>query len=132
MTALSTDLRQRVVAYYEAHKAGGATYESTARHFAIGDATVNRWLRLKRETGDVLVRARKAVKRSPIDDAWLKQHTDEHPDATLKQRAQAHQKAHGGKEPSVPAMWVAMGRIGFTHKKRRSTRKSGSWSTSRR
>lgn len=132
MTALSTDLRKRVVAYYEAHRASGATYASTAKHFSIGHATVNRWLRLKRETGEVHVRPRKVVQRSPIDLVWLRQHAEAHPDATLKQRAEAHQHAHGGKVPSVVAMWGALRRLGFTHKKRPSTRKSGSWSASRR
>jgi hypothetical protein len=53
---LSIDLRKRVVAYYEAHRSQGATYESTASRFAAGGATVNRWLRLKRETGSVAVK----------------------------------------------------------------------------
>lgn len=132
MTALSPDLRQRVVAFYAAHRGKGASYDSVAKHFAIGYATVSRWLRLKRETGQVVDRPRKVVVRSPIDMAWLKAHTEANPDATLKERAAAHQKAHGGKVPSVPAMWMALRRLNFTHKKRHSTRRSGSWSTSAR
>ena len=132
MTALSRDLRQRVVAYYEAHRASGATHVSTAARFAIGVATVNRWLRLKRETGDVAVRPRKVVQRSPIDMAWLKQHVEMNPDVTMKERAKAHQQVHGGKRPSEVAVWRALRRLGFTHQKKPSTRRSGSWSASPR
>ena len=128
---LSIDLRKRVVAYYVAHRSKGATYLSTAARFAVGEASVSRWLRLARETGSVAVKARKKVQRSPIDMAWLKAHTEAHPDATMKQRAKEHQAVHGGKVPSEVAIWNALRRLGFTHKKRRSTPRSGSWSASR-
>ena len=128
---LSIDLRKRVVAYYEAHRSEGATYVSTAARFAVGGATVNRWLRLKRETGSVAVKPRKKVQRSPIDMAWLKAHAEAHPDATLKQRARAHQQERGGRLLTIAAFCGALKRLGFTHKKRPSTPRSGSWSASR-
>ena len=125
MKALSTDLRKRVVEFYAAHRGEGASYDAVARHFAIGRATVDRWLRLKRETGDVAVRPRKVVERSPLKMSWLKEHVEAEPDATLKARAKKHQATHGGKEPSVTAMWEALRRLGFTHKKKRSRRRKG-------
>lgn len=113
-----------MVEYYAAHQGEGATYESTAKHFAIGRATVDRWLRLKRETGDVEVRPRKVVERSPLNLGWLKGHVEAKPDATLKARAREHQASHGGRLPSVSAIWEALHRLGFTHKKKRSRRKN--------
>jgi transposase len=125
MKALSADLRKRVVAFYAEHRGGGATYESTAKHFAIGRATVDRWLRLKRETGDVAVRPPKVVQRSPLKMDWLREHVEANPDATLKARATDHQATHGGKVPSIGAIWQALRRLGFTHKKKRLWRKKG-------
>jgi transposase len=130
MKTLSADLRRRVVVFYAEHKGEGATYESTATHFAVGRATVDRWLRLKRETGDVAVRPRKVVVRSPLRMDWLKEHVETQPDATLKARAKEHQAVHGGKEPSIAAIWQALCRLGFTHKKKRSSPKRESRSAS--
>jgi transposase len=129
---LSIDLRKRAVAYYEAHRGQGATYELAAARFAIGKATLNRWLRLKRETGSVAVKPRKPVQRSPIDMDWLKAHVEAHPDATLKQRAQAHQQERGGRVLVISSFSGALKRLGFTHKKRPSTPRSGNWSASPR
>jgi transposase len=123
MKALSTDLRKRVVEYYTAHRDEGTTYEATAKHFAIGRATVDRWLRLKRETGDIEVRPRKVVERSSLKMGWLKEHVEGNPDATLKARAKEHQASHGGALPSISAIWQALHRLGFTHQKKRSRRK---------
>ena len=47
----SDDLRERVVA---ALQRGGLTDEAVAKLFQIGEATVHRWKRLKRETGGTL------------------------------------------------------------------------------
>ena len=46
----STDLRWRIV---RAMEKPGTTYEDVAERFEVGRATVNRWGRLYRETGDV-------------------------------------------------------------------------------
>jgi transposase len=47
---ISKDLRKRVVAAY---KAGRGTYQEIADLFGIGEASVDRWLRLDRERGCV-------------------------------------------------------------------------------
>lgn len=46
---LSDDLRRRVV---DAVKEG-ASYKEAAVRFGVGEASVSRWMRLDRETGDV-------------------------------------------------------------------------------
>jgi transposase len=45
------ELRARVVAAYEA---GEGTYAEIAEQFGVGEASVNRWVRRKRERGDVV------------------------------------------------------------------------------
>jgi len=51
----SVDLRERVIA---ALQRGGMTDEQAAKLFQIGEATVHRWKRLKRETGALVPRPR--------------------------------------------------------------------------
>lgn len=48
--ALSVDLRERVVAAY---KRGEGTQVEIAQRFGIGEASVRRWVRRDRETGNV-------------------------------------------------------------------------------
>jgi len=49
--AYSLDLRERVVGAFDA---GDMTDEQVAEVFQVGEATVHRWKRLKRETGSRL------------------------------------------------------------------------------
>jgi transposase len=49
--AYSLDLRERVVGAFDA---GGMTDEQVAEVFRVGEATVHRWKRLKRETGSLV------------------------------------------------------------------------------
>jgi transposase len=49
--AYSVELRERVVAAFEA---GEGSYAEIGDRFAVGEATVKRWVRLKRARGDVL------------------------------------------------------------------------------
>jgi len=48
----SMDLRERVISRYQR---GDVTMEEVAAQFEIGIATVNRWLRRKREEGSPVV-----------------------------------------------------------------------------
>ena len=113
---ISLDLRRRVIAAYE--KGLTPTYEAAAKMFGIGVATVNRLLRRKRETGDVLAKARGGNNPRVVDDDWVRAHCEAYPDATLRERVAAWAE-HCGKEVSIPAMSNAVHRIGWTHKKRR-------------
>ena len=51
--AYSVDLRERVVAAFDV---GDMTDEEVATLFQVGEATVHRWKRLKRETGSLVPR----------------------------------------------------------------------------
>ena len=118
---ISRDLRERIVAHYD--KANDATYKSTAERFSVGEATVNRILRVHRETGDVMPPPRAKKPKNKVDLEWLRAHAQSNPDARLKDRAAAFQTERGIKV-SIAAVYYAMVAIGFTHKKKRSTRKS--------
>ena len=129
---ISRDLRRRIVEHYE--ETADATYKSTGERFKVGEATVNRILRVHRETGDVMPAPRPKKRRNKIDLAWLRAHAQTHPDARLRDRAEAF-KTERLIAVSVTAVYYAMVAIGFTHKKKRSTRKSATrseWRSSAR
>jgi transposase len=119
---ISRDLRKRIVEHYK--KAENATYRSTAEHFSVGEATVNRILRTHRETGDVMPTPKPQKARNKVDLDWLRAHAQAHPDARLKDRAEAF-LAERGIAVSVTGVYYAMVAIGFTHKKRPFSPKSG-------
>ena len=116
MADISLDLRRRIVDAY--HSGKTTTYEATASMFGVGFATVNRLLRRKRETGDVLPRARGGNNPRRVDLEWLKKHARQDPDARIIDRIDAWEK-HAGQRVCVGAMWNALHAIGWTHKKRR-------------
>jgi transposase len=118
---ISRDLRKRIVEHYK--KTSNATYESTAQHFSVGAATVNRILRVHRETGDVMPVPKPKKPKNKIELEWLRAHAQAHPDARLRDRAEAF-KSERGISVSVTAVYYAMVALGFTHKKRPSTPKS--------
>src|SRR5262249_38266483 len=115
------DLRKRIVAHYENEPS--ATYKSTAEHFSVGEATVNRILRVHRETGDVMPAPKPKKPRNKVDLEWLRRHAESQPDARLRDRGEGFE-AERGISVSVAAVYYAMVAIGFTHKKKRSSRKS--------
>ena len=116
MTDTSVDLRRRIVDAYQGGRT--VTYEATAVMFGVGVATVNRLLRRKRETGDVLPKPRGGNNPRRVDLAWLKADAQANPDARLIDRIATWEK-HCGERVSVGAMWGALHAIGWTHKKRR-------------
>lgn len=118
---LSIDLRRRIVAAYRAKKSG--TYERTAELFGIGDATVSRLLRRYRDTGDVLPKKKGGNNPRVVDLEWLRGQLEAKPDDRLIDRVEAWAK-HSGKRVSISAVWTGVRALGWTHKKRRSTRAS--------
>src|SRR2546422_1411389 len=129
MADISLDLRRRIVEAY--HSGRTATYEATASMFDVGVATVNRLLRRKRETGDVMPKPRGGNNPRRVDLDWLRGHARAHPDARIIDRIAAW-KQHTGGHVSVGAMWSALHAIEWTHKKRRRSRANAIVPTSRR
>lgn len=105
----SNDLRARVLAY----KDDNHTQAETCVVFGISRATLNAWLKLRRETGSAELRPRPKTRRSrKIDDERLKAYLDEHPDAYLHEIAAVF-------AVSPAAILYACRRAGITRKKRR-------------
>lgn len=115
MPDTSLDPRRRIVDAYCSGKT--KTYEATASMFDVGRATVNRLLRRKRETGDVLPKPRGGNNPRRVDLDWLKARAKAHPDARLVDRMAEWQR-ESGVAVSIGAMWNALHAIGWTREKR--------------
>jgi transposase len=112
---ISEDLRIRIVEYYS--KNPTATYKSTAELFGVGEASVNRFLRVFRETGGVSQPPPSPPPKNKVDLAWLRARVLADPNARLKDHAQAYLEEKGI-TVSIPCVYNAMVAIGMTHKKK--------------
>ena len=102
----------------------GRTYEEIAELTGVGRATVNRVLRLQRETGDLAAAAPGGGNFSPIRGKVadrLRALVNEMPDATVKEFAQALKRAED-LATSRPSVQRALTRMGYSRKKRPSSR----------
>lgn len=118
MKAYSVDLRERVVRA----ATGGMAQSVVARTFGVGRATVQRWVRRRRETGGVAPSARPGAAPwvGPHDAAALRDQVAAMPDATLAEHCDAWAAARGVRL-GVSAMHRTLRRLGITRKKSRST-----------
>lgn len=124
-TGLPTPEKLRLAIVRAFHKQG-LTYQQIADLLDIGPATVNRILRLHRETGAVAARPRGGGRLSPIRGKVadeLKRLVAKHPDSTIPELMELL-VARTKIQTSLAAMKRAMHRLGFTHKKRSSSRLS--------
>lgn len=67
----------------QAYRKGGLTYAQVAEQFAVGQASVSRWLRRVRETGDVAPRPHGGGRQkvlSPKAERFVEKLVREHPD----------------------------------------------------
>jgi transposase len=122
MRAYSLDLRERIVRAV----AAGRPQSEVARTFRVGRATVRRYLELERATGSLAPRpipGRPAAIGAAQGPA-LRAQLGDAPDATLEEHRERWAREMGVRV-SVSAMHRAIARLGFTRKKRSSTRASG-------
>lgn len=139
MTALSLDLRKRIVARYAR---GDITYVELAETFGVGEATVSRLLRIHRE-GRSLVPNRPGggfpPRIAPEQFPALVKLVAEKPDRTVAELCELWLLRRGG-EISESSMKRALRRAGLTWKKKRfdppsktepTSKKSGSSSSKR-
>jgi len=122
--AYSVDLRERVV---EAHRAREGSYSELAKRFAVGRATVSRWLRLHRETGAVRKRPYGGGRRPKVIGKELDTFRDlveAKNDSTRAELARSLQKKTGI-AASVATIGRTLRRLGWTRKKRRFTPRRG-------
>jgi transposase len=124
MNAYSKDLRMRVLAAVDR----GQRREEIVGLFEVSPATIGRWLRRRRETGDV------AAKPSPgrtrrICSSGEERHAlwaqlEAHPEASLEGHRQMWERERGVRV-SVATMSRAIRRLGWTYKQRRWEPPSG-------
>ncbi len=111
------DLRQRVV---DAYHRGEGSFKKIAERFDIGEATVNRWVRLARETGSVAPRPHGGGHPTHFHEEGLKNLralVEEMPDATTYELTDAWH-ARGYPQVSRSALTKALSKkLGLTKKK---------------
>ena len=112
MKTLSMDLRERIVAAYEAKE---GSYEVLAKRFSVSRAVVGKLVRQARRLGtlepQVHLRGRKRLIRGE-KERELREHLDQHPDATLEERIREL-----GLDCCVNTMWQSVRRLGQSFKK---------------
>jgi transposase len=116
MNAYSVDLRQRIVSAVTS----GMSRNDVVRTFQISAATLRRYLKQHRESGDLTPRRRTGGQQPhipPAQHAALQQLVAAFPDATLAETClQWHQRT--GVLVSQATMSRALATIGWTRKKR--------------
>ncbi len=117
---LSLDLRSRVV---RAYADGEGSYEDLAGRFGIGRATVNRYLRLDRQGGSLTPKATGGSKSIFSEDDIESIHfiVLAQPDITLAELREKFIADGGAERVSISTLWRAVGRLGLTRKKSRSS-----------
>jgi len=114
--AYSLDMRERVLQAVDK----GYPREEIIKLFGISRSTLKRYLKQRRETGNVSVRpipGRPSKKFAPLQ-AGLTAQLQEYPDATLEFHCQLWEQEHGVRV-STTTMGRAIRRMGWTRKKRR-------------
>ena len=119
--AYSVDLRERV---FKAIEEKYLTHKQAAELFDIGEATVDRWSRLRRETGGFAPRPHGGGQPRALNargDRHLEKLVREKPDRTLDElKVQLRKRAKV--EASTSAITRSLKRLGLTLKKSRSRR----------
>ena len=116
MKAYSEDLRERVIRAVEA----GRPRDEVAARFEVSVPTIERWVRLRRETGGLARRpvpGAVAVKTAGLL-AELPDRVAEHADATLAEQCEWWREVSGW-AVSTATMSRALARLGWTRKERR-------------
>jgi transposase len=108
------ELRERAVRAYESRT---DTYQDVAARFAIGAATLMRWVQRQRDTGavDPLVKGGGWV--SPVDWAVLKALIDKRPDQTCEELTRAYNRVAPNGRVHRSSIWRALRRGGYVVKK---------------
>lgn len=92
MKPYSKDLRIRVLAAVDA----GTPREEAARTFSVSVPSIKRWLKRRRETGDVdpkPIPGRTPRKASALKE-WLPDHLKTNPDLTLQEHREAFEEGN--------------------------------------
>ena len=112
MKALSLDLRERIVAAYEA---GGESFSSVGRRFSVSRHVVSKLVRQKEELGTLEPQVHKRGRKPAVSgekQEQLLRHLAEHPDATVVERIDAL-----GLDCSEKTGWQTLRKLGWRFKK---------------
>src|SRR6218665_1130667 len=115
MKTLSLDLRERVLAAYDA---GNDSRETVASRFRVSVGMVKKLLQQRRRLGDLRPQHQRAGRKRKIQAAerlQLRQELAAKPDLTL-----AELRARTGLKCTLPAIHYVLSEMGLTFKKRRS------------
>ena len=118
MSALSKDLRQKILNYAMSH-----SVRKTARRFQVSPNTVHLLKKLFYETGGIEPRPSNAVHAhavSPEGELYLKTLLLEEVDLTLERLCELYGQAYGVRV-GVTTMHLTLKRMGLSYKKRPST-----------
>jgi transposase len=110
MKPYSKDLRIRVLAAVDR----GVHTEEVASTFSVSVPTIKRWLKRRRETGDVEAKpipGRPRSNKSVALEAWLPEHLEKNPDLTLHEHREAFEEAHQGTRVSASTIGRAIARL---------------------
>ena len=110
----SIDLRKRVVAFIEK---GGKKVEAS-RLFNVSRPSIDKWMSLKKETGDLKSPSLKPRSWRKLNPEALVAYVEAHPDAMLEDYAEHFQTSPSG-------IWRALKRLKITRKKRQLSIKNG-------
>src|SRR3954468_18232101 len=115
MRAYSYDLRQRILRAVDQGKPRAEIVQT----FAVSRSTIKRYLKLRRETGDVKPKTipGRSSKKGAVLDAGLLLQLEAHPDATLAEHGQFWE-ATSGVQVSSATMSRAIMRLDWTRKKK--------------
>jgi transposase len=93
MKPYSKDLRLRVLAAVDA----GKPREEVAETFSVSVPTIKRWLRRRRETGDVEPKPipGRPARKGPMLEGWLPKHLGANDDLTLEEHSEAFEEEFG-------------------------------------
>lgn len=115
MKTLSLDLRERILASYDAQE---GTRQDIARRYRVSEGMVKKLLQQRRHTGDLRPRHRFCGRKPVILDTHrnrMKQLLGKQPDLTLRELRSALDLAC-----TLPAIHYALAAMNLTYKKRRS------------
>jgi transposase len=115
MRAYSQDLRQRILHAVDQ----GKPRAEIVKIFEVSRATIKRYLKLRRETGEVKAKAipGRPAKKGAVLQAGLRAQLQVHPDATLQEHRELWETEHG-MQVSTATMSRAIQRGGWTRKKK--------------
>ena len=118
MKTYSKDLREKMLAAVD----GGMPRKEAVSVFGVSSATLKRWLRRRRETGDVEPNRRPGMRprigATTEERQALWEQLEKNPDATLEEHRRLWERERAVRI-SVSTMSRAIRRLGWTYKQRR-------------